>query len=704
MTTDDMGLRFVDKLKVKWRLPDDPVAGALLIPALRQAETFDCMVGYFGEGALRELAPGLATFALRESAPMRLLISPVLSGSVQEALELGTTFSAEDIEGIIGYALDRESQLGDALVDHTLECLAYLLAKGRLEIKVVLLPRGIFHLKEWILSAGEDSILLSGSANFTGGAISHNVESLYLHRSWRDTDNYETCLEAQEEFDRYWEGKKEIARIYDIPQAINLDILTKFGGPQPPMELVQFDSSSEINDDQGTKSPAFAIPAHLDLFHGPYAHQGEAIRAWEANDRRGVLALATGAGKTITALAAAKRIAERGPLLIVIAVPTNPLLEQWDGECRSFGLSPLRPSNVSSRNRKRAIFELLDDLDWGVSSVGCLLLTNDALLSEEVLGPLAEASIPLMLISDEVHNLGGFRGFKENRPELFQYRLGLSATPIRQYDEEGTDALLSFFKGVVFEFGLEDAIGVCLVPYDYHIHRVPLEPSELEQYAELSEKIRKAFLRSVSEQESVNSYLTVLLNRRRLVLETAEGKLGELERLIARGPTPSRTLIYATDKDPRQLGAVNAMLSKRRIRFHQITDRETSSGRLVGRVLQAFSEGTLQVLTAKRVLDEGLNVPQIDTAYILASTTVKKQWVQRRGRVLRPSPATGKSHAVIHDFVVVPPPEHSSDPDARRMVQSELERCEEFSSLARNRAALDGPFSVINDIRYEFLT
>ncbi|HMS12465.1 MAG TPA: hypothetical protein PKD80_05145, partial [Microthrixaceae bacterium] len=119
--------------------------------------------------------------------------------------------------------------------------------------------------------------------------------------------------------------------------------------------------------------------------------------------------------------------------------------------------------------------------------------------------------------------------------------------------------------------------------------------------------------------------------------------------------------------------------------------------------MDAFASGVLHALTAKRVLDEGLNVPQIDTAYILASTTVRKQWIQRRGRVLRPSPRTGKTHATIHDFLVVPPTGSGIDPDERKLVRSELARGDEFARLARNRASADGPLSVLNELRYEFI-
>jgi superfamily II DNA or RNA helicase len=308
------------------------------------------------------------------------------------------------------------------------------------------------------------------------------------------------------------------------------------------------------------------------------------------------------------------------------------------------------------------------------------------------------------LIADEVHNLGGVKEFIGNPPNWPTAKLGLSATPVRQYDDEGTADLLEYFGEVVFEFSLDDAIGVCLVPYDYFVHRVDLTEPERERYAELTERIRRR-MAIVGNASGDDLQLTILLNQRRLVLETAEGKLGVLADLIDKQGAAAvrRTLFYATDKDPAQMIAVNELLRDRRIRAHQVTEAETSRGRLLAATMKAFSDGVLQALTAKRVLDEGLNVPQIDTAYILASTTVRKQWVQRRGRVLRPSPRTGKTHAVIHDFLVVPPSTGGTDDDERRLVQSELERADEFARLARNRASATGPLAVLNEIRYEFL-
>ena len=700
-------LRVLDACKLKWRLPEDPVASEVLIPGLRAADAFDCMVGYFGGQALRQLAPGLAAFIAGGSKPMRLLVSPVLNDDDLAGIRMGLTTPEEVLADAVGASLTDVVALEDALANHTLHCLAYLLASKRLEMKVVLIDDGIFHVKEWILRAGDDLAVLSGSANFTGRAITRNVESLHLHRSWRDTDNLDSCTESAAEFDLLWAGRKNRSRTVDLPTALAENLIRTYGTDQP----TETDYEAAVADDAvavetGSRAGRFAIPAHLQIDDGPYAHQGLAVRKWEDAGRSGILAMATGAGKTISALVATRRLLDESqPLAVVIAVPTKPLVTQWAAECAEFGLQPLVASALARQKRLRAVQLALDNLTFGVSEVETIVVTNEGLVDHDFRRLLDDYDGAAILIADEVHNLGGVKEFISDPPSWPTARLGLSATPVRQYDDEGTAALLRYFGEVVFEFTLDDAIGVCLVPYDYFVHRVDLTEPEREQYAELTERIRRRVAVRGGDFSGDDLQLTILLNQRRLILETAEGKLDALATLIDGQPEGSikRSLFYATDKDPKQLEEINELLRSRRIRAHQVTEAETSRGRLLSATMQAFGAGVLDALTAKRVLDEGLNVPQIDTAYILASTTVRKQWVQRRGRVLRPSPATGKTHAVIHDFLVVPPAGVGVDDDERQLVESELARGDEFARLARNRASADGPLAILNELRYEFL-
>ena len=228
------------------------------------------------------------------------------------------------------------------------------------------------------------------------------------------------------------------------------------------------------------------------------------------------------------------------------------------------------------------------------------MVSHDILTDPTFLAAVGEVDACRVLIGDEVHNLGS-PSFVKSPPELFEYRLGLSATPVRQYDSDGTAKLLAFFGPICFEFTLEEAIGVCLVPYDYYVHPVALTSDEMDTYKDLTEQISR--LSWKLEQGIKDAQLDSLLRKRRLVVETAAGKLGRLGELLdAIGARNLRhELIYATDKDPDQLNAVNAMLSARGVLFHQLTAEETGDRRMTADILSGYQAGTLQALTAKRV-------------------------------------------------------------------------------------------------------
>lgn len=335
-------------------------------------------------------------------------------------------------------------------------------------------------------------------------------------------------------------------------------------------------------------------------------------------------------------------------------------------------------------------------------------MTNSLFAQDESIRAFAEALDPrvlTMLIGDEVHNLG-VPSFLDDPPERFDLRLGLSATPIRQYDPDGSDALFHFFGEPVFDFTLADAIEAgCLVPYRYYLHEVHLSAAEMDKYSELTEELRAAGFRRDDDGRTIipNAKVERLLRERRAVLEQAEAKLAVLPNLLRGNGRDriERTLIYTSAKplvvdDRRQIERVNALLAELGIISHQLTSEETSRGD-ASALLDRFGRGDYQVLTAMKVLDEGIDIPQTDTAFLLASSTVRREWVQRRGRILRRS--EGKTSASVHDFLVIPPDPESDD--GKSVLRGELARAEEFTRLAQNEWERDGPRSVIS--RYEDL-
>jgi superfamily II DNA or RNA helicase len=680
---------------------------AALVPSIAASSTFDCMMGYFASSSLAQIAPGLATFLRSGSGTLRLIVSPVITQEDQAALARG--LSGEDL-ALRAFADGLPD--ADDLTKQTLDCLAWLVREGRLDMRFAFLRNGIFHPKVWLMNVSGHRVAFHGSSNMTGRGLSRNREQIAISRAWMDSVQEDAERRVREEFNLLWDDDDDEVTIVKLPKAVEQRLLSEFGKGSPPTEAdteqlwrrargTRKRVESEHSEARVTSPPqGFAPPIWLNNRSGAFAHQGRAIDAWLAANGRGILAMATGSGKTLTSLAACHELHKSaGPLLLVIGAPYVPLIMQWCDEVRLFGIEPRNMTAAGGpKGRKADIAEAARNLSLGLTQAEALVVSHDTLTDADFCPQLAGLKAKRVLIADEMHNLGS-PTFLSSPPEFFEYRLGLSATPIRQYDPEGTDRLFDFFGPPCFEFTLEEAIGVCLVPYDYYVHPVSLTADEMELFRELTEKIRN--LAWQLERGEPNPHLDNLLRQRRLIVETAGGKITKLAQLIdAEGAKRLRyELIYATDKAPAQLQQVNDMLRERGVLYHQLTAEETCDKAGTSRLLKSFQDGDLQVLTAKRVLDEGVNVPQIERAFILASTTVERQWVQRRGRILRRCDAIGKDHGVIHDFVAMPPPDLVIDPDAKTLVKGELKRVEEFARLARNYGAKDGPLAVLTEMQ-----
>lgn len=682
----------------------DPVVSEVLIPALKTTQNCDCMMGYFSSKSFAEIAPGLATFLKKNDNQIRLVISPYLTKQDQDAILKGLENPSEIVNSMFSEAfLD-----ADKISKHTLECLSWLIFKKRLVIKIALMKEAIFHTKAWLFKSMGVEVALHGSMNFTNQAFIKNREQLTLSRSWRGEESQYHIKRLRTEFDNLWNNKDSECIVLDLPKAVEKKLIAEYKGEVMPSEQVvidfwkKIDSKNQHKEETYTKPQSLEIPDYLNYEDGEYAHQGKAVTALLENKGRGILEMATGSGKTITAMIAATKLFRKSEkLLVVVAAPYVPLIEQWCGEIDIFGATPINLVLSSGPNeRSKTIKDAIRKLRFGVSNVEVLVVSHDTLSTEEFSNSISYGNVSKLIIADECHNLGT-TGFKNNASNVFDYRIGLSATPIRQYDEEGTEFLLKYFGDICFEFKLEDAIGKCLTEYDYHVHFAELKKSEMDDWSDLTKKIASVYWQTKNSEN--DSYLNDLYRKRRLILETASNKISILEKFISQldNRKTKYGLIYATDKDPEQLMSVNALLRKNNISFHQLTSEETRNRRKTSEIMQSFQDGNIKILTAKRVLDEGVNIPQIKFAYILASTTVKRQWVQRRGRLLRICKEIGKTHSVIHDFVTLPPVNSNSeiqldlDEDSKKIVKSELERVWEFARLSRNAPDNNGPFRAV---------
>lgn len=697
-------LRSLKEIRPLYMLPTDPLAEEVLIPGFRLASTVDCMVGFFSSQVLASLAPGLATYISQSQNSFRLVISPLLRAEDQAAIEDGI----KQADQIANELLEPLIFTEDLLQQHALKCLSWLLCNGSIEIKVALMKDALFHPKVWLFGENEDVMAAHGSSNVTYAGIHRNIEQVAISRSWIDPNQSYITDKLRYQFDRLWEEKEDNCIVIKIPDAIKQNILQNYRTDAAPTEnelRALYDRAAKKIAEELPKfdistgpSTSFSIPKNLRYEDGPFEHQGKAVHAWCDAGFRGVLEMATGSGKTITSMISAHRLyEERKPLLIVIAAPYLPLIEQWCDELKPFGIVP-RNLTLAGNAAKRAgeLQRIKRRIRAGLSDVEAVVVSHDTLCTQEFIDAIETFDCDHLLIADEAHNLGR-PSFINNPPDVFEHRLALSATPIRQYDQEGTDALFDYFGDVAFKFTLEEAIGRCLVEYDYHVYPVYLTASEMDDWFELTGKIKQNAWRS--DGGNPDEYLAKLFRDRRALLETASGKVSTLESLLEQEDLKNlrHTLVYTTDKGPEQLDSVNRLLKEKNLLFNQLTAEETVSRDKTKSIISAFQDAEIQVLTAKRVLDEGVNIPQICRAYILASTTVERQWVQRRGRLLRTCSAIGKTHSVIHDLLALPPGmDEGLDQDAKKLVQSELRRAQEFARLARNAGRPDGPLTVIS--------
>lgn len=692
-------LRDLTDLRPVMFLPDDDLTGEVLVPAFQRASAVDCMMGFFSSASLAALAPGLATFLNLTEGKLRLVASPILSHDDQDAIERGLADRAAKAEE----AFERLVISEDRIARHAIDCLALLLAAGRIEIKIAVMRRGMFHPKVWLFrDRASAHLAVHGSSNMTASGIGVNYEQVSVAKSWVDATQAFVAERFERQFTRLWEDGDEHCVVMEASKALRERIVSAGRPNFAPRELDLRELYDRAVSARSTASPVpvrtgFAIPTGLRYEDGPFAHQGAAVAAWLAAGHRGILEMATGSGKTITSMVAAHALVETvGPVLIVVAAPYLPLIDQWCGEIEPFGLQPTNLGALQgAAARSAALSKVARRLKHGISRAEAVVVSHDTLCTPEFAEATRRLGVPLLLIADEAHNLGR-ASFISNSPDHFGYRLALSATPIRQYDEEGTAALMAFFGDVVFRFTLEEAIGRCLVEYDYWLHATELGEDEMDAWYDLTARIKSNAWRAENGQP--DDYLAKLFRDRRLLLETSGGKLAALDRALSHlDPRTARhTLVYASDKAPTQLEEVNALLRRRGFTFHQLTAEETRDRGRTRAIIEGFQSGEIQVLTAKRVLDEGVNIPQIRRAYVLASTTVGRQWVQRRGRLLRTCSAIGKTSADIHDFLALPPglDSRSLDDEARDLVKSELRRVQEFGALARNAGADGGPLAL----------
>ena len=698
-----------------YEIPEDDLVGEVLIPAIKASDDIRIAAGFFSSQCLAQIAPGLADFLRRDSGSLHLLISPAVDATDLAAMERGIRSPEQVIEAALDRLLEEAALSEHALVHHTLDCLSYLIATGRLRIRFALMKSGMYHKKQWLIRDDSEWAAIHGSGNATARGLLVNGEQMTVDRPWRDGPvASERVAKLLSGWEKQWNNESPYVLAVELNDGLRLA-----GRPRDTAQIPTVDDfwqawhadharglEPQLPPGVDIVQPRLlSIPAGIDWRSGSYAHQAAAVESFSVNGSRGILAIATGGGKTQTSLISAVQEQDRhkGPMLVVVIVPSAPLVRQWSETVQRFGVEPFLPSGSSGPKREARLEEIQAGLSTQKSYTSVIVCTQKLFTTDAYFRNFLEAlpsSVLAMLIGDEVHNLGS-QSFLAQKPERFNVRLGLSATPSRQYDPEGTESLFSYFGPELFEFTLKDAIRAgCLTPYNYHLHEISLSEDEMAEYENLTDQLRrKGFQQADDVKDSgLQTQIEHILRRRRALLEHAEAKIPALRDLLIRyGPREvSKTLIYNSAKPPvltpeRQINVTNQMLNELRISFHQFTHEETSKTG-AAKYLEAFGRGEYQVLTAMQVLDEGIDIPQTDTAYLLASSTVRREWVQRRGRILRR--AEGKEIANLHDFLVLPPTPGTKE--GRTLLLGELMRAREFANAADNEYDSDGPRVIID--------
>ena len=712
------------RVRPAYEIPSQNLVGEVLVPAMRLCDELRIEAGFFSSRCLAQIAPGLAAFVNDTKGNLQLMSSPEISEEDQEAIRRGVS----DPQTVLEQAMDQlfeSARLSESAIErHAVETLSFLVASGRLEMRVVLMARGMYHKKIWLFRSADQWLAVHGSGNATERGLLVNGEQMSIDRAWMDGPrSAERVAMFLDQWSRRWQNQDAASLTVDVAQSLH--VLRAHARLTPPTvedfwEAWGRDHDAGLEPDlpRGyTAEPILhrlRVPGWLEWRDGTFAHQGPAVDALLERGG-GILSIATGGGKTKTALIASTEIQRDhdGHLCVVILAPSRPLIRQWADDVRDFDMEPVVLTGMNPLQRLEELDRLSIAFGTSQPRTEVLLMTN-ALFSQkgsivrEWLEGLPD-SVGRVLIADEVHNLGSST-FISNQPDFFEYRIGLSATPIRQYDPDGTDQLFEFFGGKpVFEFTLRDAINAgCLVPYRYYLHPVEFDRVEMEHYEDLTEQLVRAGFRITDDGQTVGLTPKVerLLRERRALVEQAGSKLIALEQAFRQmNPNSIRkTLIYTSAKPtaldkPRQITAVNRLLQDLHITSHQYTSEETGTSRSQG-FLRRFGSGDYQVLTSMKVLDEGIDIPQTDTAFLMASSTVEREWVQRRGRILRNTP--GKEFANLHDFIVIPP--DTSSPSGTSLLRSELRRASAFADLAENEYDPDGPRTVIRNLESSIRT
>src|SRR5690625_326549 len=682
-----MSLKKINRKPV-YRAGDQNLIKEFYEPALKRAVSYDRAVGFFSTEALLSNLQGISSL-VNNNGNFRLIIGHPLKKEEYRALKHGinTYRFMQDLDNKLGEIIEEAKETGSG----TLSLFAYLVATKRIKIKYAFRRAGMYHEKIGITKENNVyRLVVQGSANETVFALTdgYNAESITVYRSWgQEFESYGKAFLTG--FENLWNNKQRNTHVIEMPseQYEKIIALTDAYNIDPESILIDdsdyklfFDDSPNIEP----QLPGFINNKKFELM----PHQRNAIRNWWETDRQcvGILEHATGSGKTITAISAATFLfgelkKQNRKLALIISVPYIELAEQWVENLSLFNIYPIECWG-NSDSWTQNLREVINRFNLGAINFFAIVAVNRTLTGnrfQEIIKNINKNE--LMVIGDECHHFGGAK-LSKKAPKA-RFRLGLSATPFNDEDDDyespfpdiAKDRIIKYFDKIVSSYTLEDAIldGV-LTNYNYYVIGVKLTKEEQIEYDNLSKEIGKliAIEHSTGLTEGQYSRLSVLSNKRSMLLGNIENKyvvLSDLVKTIKKSERPL-SLFYCgaghghsanANEDEnielvRVIDRVSGILNQNGWVTSQFTSKEPANQRV--QRMKDFVQGYIDALVTIRVLDEGVDVPACKTAFLLASTKNRRQYVQRRGRVLRKF--EGKDVANIYDFITLPNDEVNS--------------------------------------------
>jgi superfamily II DNA or RNA helicase len=701
------------KIKRSYSSEKDDILNDFYIPVLEQAIDYKRVAGYFSSSSFYIAAKGISQFVMN-GGHMQLIINIQLSDKDFEQINKSLKTPDEIVENIIFEDL---KDIENACVKNHVEVLGWMIANGYLEIKVgyikdPITANDILHQKVGIIKDIEGNVItFSGSNNESAGGWLLNSEKFKVFCGWEQgTEEY--IQQDIEDFQHLWTNESTKTGVIPFPEAVKKKLIHIAPRNRHELEII-IDRIKKEKREKPIKEQKIVLRNY----------QKEAIDAWLNNSAKGLFEMATGTGKTYTAIGALDLILKRErKLLTIISCPFLHLISQWEvsmGNC-DIDLPKVFASSKDSKWAEKLKDKILDmklnRLDQFV-----ILTTHDTISSEKFRSIIEDVSCPILLIGDEVHGMGSSNRMK-GLLSKYKYRLGLSATPKRYFDDEGTEELYKFFDKSVYSFDLKRAITeinpltgqTYLCPYDYYPIFVELNLEEMDKYITLSKVISRLFAqkkKTLKEEKILESKL----RQRSDIIKNAENKLNAFSELIKELKDKKRikrTLIYCS---PQQKDLVQNLIRKEgKIVQHKFTSDENATrkqakyGGLTEReyLLDNFDKGIYDVLVAIKCLDEGVDVPSTKTAILMSSTGNPKEYIQRRGRILRRHP--GKEKAILYDFIVIPDlglKEEMFEYE-KKVVQSQFVRIEEFvreslnySKISRNLFKIKLKYGILGETK-----